>query len=769
LLGLAALLVLSACSQDVTTVDSPKAKQILPANSVAACTQAQSVSYLTASIDSLMKILTPNSNSAQSKFQTTLSDLAAGNVSAAQTDLQTLINFINLKYGQVNTTGITIKDPVTGAAVPILQFKDTLLDQLTCYVSLNSFDLNPSDPDKVFPNSDQTAAVFFPHGYVPQGFNVVINTPSSSPLITNLDVYPSFIDIQLLDENGQPPALGTVFNGQPIVVVCFPGTIAPDVAERALLGHQAAAGAAGFELLEKVSIPQALADAVTCGSSLPIQTTALGRLIRKAADFLLPEKVYAAYFGLRGVGGSPEEFSPFGAVDPGVKFGSAGGSPEEFTRTAVKRTPASRFRIASVLVDGGTTVKGVAGSPDDTDPNNLPKVRIATPNGTGLDGIVVTYTLSAPDATGNDPITGPESQATLCGGLSSVQVTTANGGWAQLPCINFGTKVGYKNLKATFDPTNVDPLVCILDAAGLCGPNTTSVNFLVQTIPGAASKIVLVPPPAGGAYGTGLAAFLSVSPNPTVRTTDANDNPVAASVFWQLASTATGASITPAGPWTSDANGLASIIWTLGDGSNGLTAYLGTTATGPSVSFTASTGIVNLAACLASGTTKKTDLAKFVGSGYKGYWSFPSKAKGFIRTANIDMSVTGQSSGTGDYTTTLRAYRKSGSSLGDLIATGKPTTSDQTLKLPGSNNSPTPTGFAMVPSSVVPAVVNVGETVIFELQITAPSTRTFQVWYNTKTTAGTDCDNTILYNPALVTPNFTTSGFLRGLHLKVTN
>jgi hypothetical protein len=53
--------------------------------------------------------------------------------------------------------------------------------------------------------------------------------------------------------------------------------------------------------------------------------------------------------------------------------------------------------MASVIIGGGTTVQGVAGSPDETDPNNLPKVRIATPNGTPIDGIVVTFALSAPD------------------------------------------------------------------------------------------------------------------------------------------------------------------------------------------------------------------------------------------------------------------------------------------------------------------------------------------------------------------------------------
>jgi hypothetical protein len=75
----------------------------------------------------------------------------------------------------------------------------------------------------------------------------------------------------------------------------------------------------------------------------------------------------------------------------------------------------------------------------------------------------------------------------------------------------------------------------------------------------------------------------------------------------------------------------------------------------------------------------------------------------------------------------------------------------------------------MVPNASVPSVVAAGETIILELQITAPSTRTFQVWYNTKNVDGSDCYNTKLYTPALVTPNFDTSGFQRGLHLNVGN
>ena len=143
------------------------------------------------------------------------------------------------------------------------------------------------------------------------------------------------------------------------------------------------------------------------------------------------------------------------------------------------------------------------------------------------------------------------------------------------------------------------------------------------------------------------------------------------------------------------------------------------------------------------------------------------------------MSVTGQSSGSGDYPTTLRAYRKNDNGTkGALVATFKPynasTPTDRTLKLPGSNSSPAAIKLTLEGSTTGLAIPP--EMLIFELEIKAASTRTFQVWYNTKTTTGTPCATSKLYNPGAVTStNLSTFNFgsstqvLAGHALKVTN
>lgn len=273
--------------------------------------------------------------------------------------------------------------------------------------------------------------------------------------------------------------------------------------------------------------------------------------------------------------------------------------------------------------------------------------------------------------------------------------------------------------------------------------------------------------PAGGTYPVAVAPFTTASPPPRVKVTDDYGNPVSAGILWELASPLTGASLSATASTSDAVTGLSSVGWTLGDGGNGLKAYLGTTA-GPFAAFSAATTSGVLEACTTSGSTKKADLGTYSSTlgGYTGWFSIKSAKLGLIRTVAVNLSVTGQSSGTGNYVTTLRAFRNNGGVKGDLVAEGKPNTSDQTLKLPGSNSSPTPILFTMVPSTPVP----VGELIIFELEIKAASTRKFQVWYNTKTTAATPCYDSKLYAPALATPNFnTTTQFLRGLHLNVTN
>ena len=281
--------------------------------------------------------------------------------------------------------------------------------------------------------------------------------------------------------------------------------------------------------------------------------------------------------------------------------------------------------------------------------------------------------------------------------------------------------------------------------------------------------------PAGGIYSAAFAPFATVSPSPEVKVTDSWSNPVAAPVYWKLTSVVTGAIVST--PTTSVAGtGLSSTSWTLGDGNIGLNGYLAADFTGATAAFNAitSTGL-SLAACTASGTIKKTDLALYSSavSGYRGYFSILSSGHGMVRSVEVSMSVTGQSSGAGNYLTTLTAFRKNADGTkGAPIATFKPNTSDRTLQLPGNNSSPTNVTFTLNP--ITTGIVLPPEMVIFELAITAPSTRTFQIWYNTRTTTGTPCATSNLYLPGAVTNSATfgfgtTIQFLSGHHLKITN
>jgi hypothetical protein len=1064
---------------------------IIAPSAGASCTASPLNSYIVASIDSLMKVLTPNNSSAQSKWQQVLDAIAANDPVAAQSALDNLIDFINLKYVQATTNGVTITDPATGQPVPIADFRDKLFLDMQCYVDKNTFDLNPNDPAKVFVDQVTSAGVYFPAGFVPQGYNVQITTPTGSPLTTLFDQHPSFINIKLVDANGLEPDYGSPswpgFTGEAIVAVCFPGGLDPDVYPRLRLGHQSPVS--GFEILEKRAVPQALADALSCGGDLDIQTTAFGRVIRSVAEFLLPEKLNAAFFAFGGVGGSPEEFSPFGAVDPGLSaFGGAGGSPEEFAPGIMPGASASG-PAASTVSGGGTIVTGTADESDVTDPAQLPQVRVVTPSfATGVDGVSVTFELLDPDASGNDPITGPPSSATLCGATSAV---TSGGGYASVPCINFGTTPGYKNLRVTFDPTGVDPLACIINAQGLCATTTTTVNFLVETVAGAATKLFVVTAPAtaqageplspqpviqlrdqnnnnvakpgvivtaalngggtlggsatattnasgvatfgnleiqggignrsltftsgslasvtsgtialqaGAAYGlriatepsttaqagvafatqpsvqvvdewnndvatagitvaavlasgdgtlagtltdatdaNGLAEFadlridgsigdrtlkftstglaevtsgttigitpgtatklvmvtqpsgtaaagvafatqpsvklqdawdndvtaqvvavtaglasgdpalagtltrntvggvatfsdlridgaagsrtlsfsggslagttsgsvvvgagaaavirtwmptsapvaatsynygtgaegVAVTDAPRVRVTDLWNNPVdGATVTWSPINAANGAVADVGSGGTTSGGGLARITsWTLGQGTSTLNASIA--GAGP-VTFTAAAGQVTIAACTVSGNQKKVDLAAYsaANNGYLGRLATKAVNAGLVRSAELAMSVTGQSSGTGGYPTEIRAYRvTSTGGRGTLLATGNPynaaAPSDLTLRIPGDNGSPALIKFNLTP--VAGQVVAVGEVIHFEVQVTAASNRTFQVWYNTKTTAGTTCAESKVFPNSSATTNLLTGTAIKGVTLTTRN
>src|SRR5690606_33280285 len=84
-----------------------------------------------------------------------------------------------------------------------------------------------------------------------------------------------------------------------------------------------------------------------------------------------------------------------------------------------------------------------------------------------------------------------------------------------------------------------------------------------------------------------------------------------------------------------------------------------------------------------------------------------------------------------------------------LIATGVPANATGVIQLDGNNGNAAPVDFTLTPvatSSVAAAGNN--NFVLIELEVTAPSTRTLQIWYNQPAGGGT-CGSTYLYAPGV--------------------
>jgi hypothetical protein len=294
----------------------------------------------------------------------------------------------------------------------------------------------------------------------------------------------------------------------------------------------------------------------------------------------------------------------------------------------------------------------------------------------------------------------------------------------------------------------------------------TDQTVALTLTPGAAAAITTANP-ATGDFGSGLAVGASLTPQ--ARVTDAWGNGVTgASIVWQLQSTTAGAAVSPSSNTTA-AGGLASTGWTLGDGDNGLKAYLGSTS-GPFAQFLAAsaTGGVSLS-CAASGSLRKLDMGGYNSTAgtYTGYFSMRPELAARFRTLRLFMSSTGQSSFSGTYPATVEIYRGSVAAA-NLLGSGAPTGGG--FSIPGDNGSAVPIDFTITPSTAA-AVAAAGNSnlVIFKLVVTAPSNRTMQLWYNAKPPAGT-CNSSLLYLPGVT--NFagaTTRDYVRGLLIRVTN
>ncbi|MDX2260366.1 MAG: hypothetical protein SFU84_01535 [Gemmatimonadales bacterium] len=473
--------------------------------------------------------LLPNAQSSLGKFNTIKSNIANGDIAGAISATENLIAFIELKYSQYNNKNAVIQcDPPIGS-IGITELKDRTITRLTAFVTLTGkiCEVPAGSGGKYCKTADnQTAMVYFPPAIFEQLTYVSLEeNPSGFTQLQNLglDEYPNYVRIKTLPVSNfaQEPL-------KPLVVVCFNNAVTPlDPALRArlLLGHRHTDenNVVTFKLLPEPDFNaygasvQSEVDLFCANNSASMQVapfserTLLGRVGNRVANFLTPAPLQArTAFGFGGgVGGSAEEFSEFGAVDRGLTGkGGIGGSAEEFIRTG--RPTASMTSTATPYIGKAGVDNAV------TDPARLPKVQVVAPGAaqTPIAGVEVTFEVIDPKTYSDT------SEASLCG-TTTTAITDANGE-ARPPCINFGNDLGFRNLKVTFDPTLVAPLACMLNADGVCATETTSVNFLLQTVAGEPAKLGVVGTPGA----TSAQAGAAMVDQPVLQVQDAGGNPV---------------------------------------------------------------------------------------------------------------------------------------------------------------------------------------------------------------------------------------------------
>jgi hypothetical protein len=677
----------------------------------------------------------PDANSALGKFKQVQTYLDAGDVTDARLATKNLVGFISLKFSQLTSAQ---------QAASQADF-DKLISDLWCFVGISGkvFDLNPGDPAKAF-DIPGVGGVLFPANVVPVG-TLVSLTPIPDtgicPITTVLDCFPGYLDIALYP-NTTLPQLATV-------VLCPPSGITDPLA----VGHLSSTG---FELLPPASVPPQLATTCSTSSSQAEPTGWFGSLVHQAADWFLPKQLHAStYMFVGGVGGLVGSFSPFIISGTSATAGGTGGLVGSFTPPAASpgAAPALNPPLPSMgyLEDTvgakktnavSVTIKTLGG--DQNGPNPIP-------------GVTVTFTTSAAQSY------DPDSDAKVCDGQGnvpasgSISVTTDAQGVAKLPCLSFGTKAGYANLSATFDPTSLNfpgANQVTITATDANGGTSTSLNWLVVSDPGSAASIQTYMNGATApsySYGTGLTAFTNVSPAPQVIVTDTHGNVVPnQTVYWNATSTNGGVLTVGSTGTPTNATGTAQVAsWMLGDGLNQATAGLFALGVTPPTGYqdalfsgSTPTGI-SVWACTAT-PGSKNDL---------GPMSIAAP-NGSIKTVTIQMSITGTSSSISNYDATLQA-RLDGPTGGLLGTTaGK-------VQLPGDNGNPVPVTFVF-PSYIGRQTGN--HTIWFMLSVVAPSNRKPQVWYANQTFKSNDpCSGARLYAPGSSTT------YVKGLWIDVTN
>jgi hypothetical protein len=453
----------------------------------------------------------------------------------------------------------TLKQFASGSLTGTEAELTAFLNKVYCFAGLdivinepsNTHLILPSDQEQIKYAVDQQSAIKFEANPVSEPtlieFQQLPNDyePGEGPLDTKLDQYPGFIVITKSSETDAPllkPA---------VVGVCASGVIPADVRANLRLGHGASTG---FEIA-----PDAEADFLDCENldGTEEAVSAGAKLLRGIAELVLPRKAHARFQSASrggGVGGTVTEFSPFAPVDTRLSAGGGvGGTVTEFSRMPMLMDP---FSVSVTPPETCTlsTITGTAYSP--VSETCRPFIRLTTRLGTVFNDVPVTW-----DVTAGGGLIAVDA-ASVCGPYASQLLTTTDLFGRSAVCWKLGAP-GANQVRAT---------------PGIGGDAVPGVTF--------EPAFVTFDATAAAPHDAGHPALITITQGngqtategtptpiaPQVRVTDNYGTPVAgAKVRWMIVLGRGSLSRTSV---LTDANGLASVEWTLGLGDNQLKAYI---------------------------------------------------------------------------------------------------------------------------------------------------------------------------------------------------
>ena len=431
--GLIALLGLAACGPDAVAPrngETATGKTLQTPAGAPAQTCVADPAVITADLAILMGVLTPNNQSAQSKWTYVKQLMSYNNpdsTAKAQAYAQNpLISFIQLKYSQASnaTKNSTIIDS-EGNTTTVSALVTKVTTAITCFTTI-AFDIPENNTGVALVNADGTGGAFFPPDFCDKeaGCSGIDVTFEEVPVCTSPGVPAGCVPKlgTLLDTYGKYMKISTTggtpnFTTPVIVALCVPSGTPSDVTNGLQVGHQNTGdpNPSGFSVLDKPNaIPFELSSLLVCpdvgASRETAPKTMLARWMHRVADLLLPEKASAnMYFLGLGIGGTTTKFSPFTLVSPTVNaVGGTGGTKTSF---APSMAPSLTTLANGNLQDSINVVQ-------DT---NLPKVLVKTKQGTAIPGATVTFTTQNPVTA---PYSGTPSTAKVCDPTGTFVTTT---------------------------------------------------------------------------------------------------------------------------------------------------------------------------------------------------------------------------------------------------------------------------------------------------------------------------------------------------------